>query len=299
MFTKEPFWEGRTRTGPRKKDWESKIPTRPREQIAVEIPQATTTNVLAITTSERSGERGMPEGLTHEGIIKAKEAGEQEFDYTVKGGNKQTIIRPSIFASNRLFIQQVGEEAHQISERLGGRLPEQNGRSVLDGMKEKSSNTATKDDNSYFYPAGATNATELLDFSSDGLKNKNDLEAFASSNVAKFLQKIIPESLEKNKQSDLKDKVLNLVVSHDGILESFLSKLIELTEGVERKGEFASSLGKEGFDYAEGFRLTAQANPKTPEEVNLFVSYKSKNGFYYGKMVRYEVLDEVIKLANS
>jgi hypothetical protein len=69
-------------------------------------------------------------------------------------------------------------------------------------------------------------------------------------------EKILQDDSAK-KYSDTLERFFG---SHQGVLESFLAKVIEITEGADRRDEFVAVLGNQGFDYVEGFNVEISQN---------------------------------------
>ncbi|MFH1253703.1 MAG: histidine phosphatase family protein [Candidatus Uhrbacteria bacterium] len=65
-----------------------------------------------------------------------------------------------------------------------------------------------------------------------------------------------PDSIKKY-SSDIMERFMG---SHQGVLESFLARAIEITEGVDRRNEFVTALDNQGFDYVEGFNVEISQN---------------------------------------
>ena len=107
--------------------------------------------------------------------------------------------------------------------------------------------------------------------------DKSSTYSRQAAGIAKIVDKYIKiaprfDSLvqEKGYASELK----RFFGSHQGVLESFLAKIIEKTKGKEELGRFVG-LGKQGFGYAEGFKMNI-ANYKGSKEPSVVISYEKK-----------------------
>ena len=121
--------------------------------------------------------------------------------------------------------------------------------------------------------------------------------------VSKIIEKyvsILPRWSELvTEKPDQYNKVLERFMgTHQGIGESFLAKIIELTEGEERRNQFVKSLSGKGFDFVEGFKVyVADQNKQQPK---LMIEYKhtdkedQSNNFEFIRVINYLLLDEII-----
>jgi hypothetical protein len=60
--------------------------------------------------------------------------------------------------------------------------------------------------------------------------------------------------------------------SHGGVLETFLAKVIEKTQGVERRNNFIASLNPDGFENVQGLEIDVQYYDGKPR---IFVNFQS------------------------
>lgn len=110
---------------------------------------------------------------------------------------------------------------------------------------------------------------EQSDKLAKGLDDKfNSTYSRQAANIAKVVLKYVgfmprwkeilndPDSIKKY-SSDTMERFMG---SHQGVTESFLAKVIETTEGVDRRNEFVTALGNQGFDYVEGFNIEIGQN---------------------------------------
>lgn len=121
-------------------------------------------------------------------------------------------------------------------------------------------------------------------------------------NIAFVIQKyynIAPRfnELVQNESKNYEDTMKRFFGSHQGVLESFLAKLIEKTKGVEERDKFVQALNNQGFDYAEGFDI--EIKNKESDEPSIHISYKKeKEGettFEYDEDIDKDMLSEIIE----
>ena len=76
--------------------------------------------------------------------------------------------------------------------------------------------------------------------------------------VASILEKYIDiaprwDALAQDTKNGYADTLERFFGTHQGVPESFLGKLIEVTKGAEERDNFLRAVGDQGFDYTEGF----------------------------------------------
>jgi len=89
--------------------------------------------------------------------------------------------------------------------------------------------------------------------------------------------------------------------SHQGILESFLAKVIEKTRGIGERDKFVQVLGNKGFDFVEGFKVEI-INPVggDPEKPEIVISYQKRDKdnniiFDLSERIDEELIEEIIR----
>jgi len=112
--------------------------------------------------------------------------------------------------------------------------------------------------------------------------------------ILKYL-KVAPrwEGLVQNSVSSGKNyarELERILVSHQGVLESFLAKLIEKSKGVEERDNFARAIGS-GFDVVDGFACEIINRDGNTEVV---VEYNGAD-FKFKESVPKEILEDIIK----
>ena len=84
--------------------------------------------------------------------------------------------------------------------------------------------------------------------------------------------------------------------SHQGVLESFLAKLIEKTKGIEERNKFVEVLNNQGFDFAEGFEVDIK-NKELGEPTIHLLYKKEKEGktiFEFDEDLPKEIIDSLV-----
>jgi hypothetical protein len=101
-----------------------------------------------------------------------------------------------------------------------------------------------------------------------------------------------------NDETKKYDPTMNRFFStHQGMQESFLAKVIELSKGVEERDRFIQAIKNKGFDYAEGFQ--AEIITKDASEPMIHISFKKEGGsqeetFKFDEIVSMETLERIV-----
>jgi len=82
--------------------------------------------------------------------------------------------------------------------------------------------------------------------------------------------------------------------SHQGVLESFLGKLIEKTKGKEDLKKFVSAVKNQGFDYAEGFKMDIEMQNGEPR-LKVFYKKNEENPFEFNEEIDPSIIKDIIK----
>ncbi len=80
--------------------------------------------------------------------------------------------------------------------------------------------------------------------------------------------------------------------THQGVIESFLAKVIEKTRGIEARDAFVRVLNNQGFDFVEGF--TVDISSKDPNESILNIKYKKGEVFAFDETVPMTIVKEIM-----
>lgn len=146
------------------------------------------------------------------------------------------------------------------------------------------------------------NYLKFLVEESDGLaKKENDDKSSTYAKQAQAIAFIIQKyygiaphfnELVQDESKNYEDTMKRFLGSRQGVLESFLAKLIEKTKGIEERDKFVQALNNQGFDYAEGFDV--EIKNKESGESTIHISYKKeKDGetiFQYNEDINKDVL---------
>ena len=93
-----------------------------------------------------------------------------------------------------------------------------------------------------------------------------------------------------------------ILVSHGGILESFLARIIEETKGVEVRNAFLKSLDNNGFGYTDGFTVEVSIDNDTKNPV-VRINYKAVKEvgpqFEFQESVDGALLEKIISNSNE
>ncbi len=120
----------------------------------------------------------------------------------------------------------------------------------------------------------------------------------AAGNIAEIISKYLAIGNNFNKIVSKKggyekfnNQLERYIVTHQGIGELFLAKVLELKESGKKRDEYLESLG-EGFSHIEGFRIEIS---NKGEEQSSFVIYKNAEGKYEKIEIEKKLLEEIIK----
>jgi len=149
----------------------------------------------------------------------------------------------------------------------------------------------------------------LVKNSDDSAIMNGDLEQNSTyTKLAANISSLILDSLYKSDKWDEKvkkskekgeeiDKTLDeILTSHQGVLESFLSKVIEKVDGVITRDEFINALEKKGFSETEGFEVRIFNNNGKKD---LYIEFLKKNNdgddiFQFKRIIDIDVLKSFI-----
>ncbi len=84
--------------------------------------------------------------------------------------------------------------------------------------------------------------------------------------------------------------------THQGMQESFLAKVIELSKGIEERDRFIQAIENKGFDYAEGFE--AEITTKDTSEPVVHISFKKEgqipeSTFEFDENISINILEKI------
>lgn len=82
--------------------------------------------------------------------------------------------------------------------------------------------------------------------------------------------------------------------SHQGIPESFLLKVVEITQGIEARNELLTQIGNAGFGYSEGFdiKITEQNNEVNGELVYINPRNNKESRIFLTRQTLESIMDE-------
>ncbi len=148
----------------------------------------------------------------------------------------------------------------------------------------------------------------LIEKSDEAAKAMGDKDSLTYSRGAASIGQIVEKYMEiaprwdklvHAENSSYSDTLERFLGSHQGSLEPFLAKVIELTEGKERRDEFVNALGREGFNFTEGFEADIINRDGKPQ---LHVSFRKEidpeHVFEFEKDVPDGVLKKIITEIN-
>ena len=125
-------------------------------------------------------------------------------------------------------------------------------------------------------------------------------QAQAIASIVEKYYDIAPRfnELVQDEDKGYEDTMKRFLGSHQGILESFLAKIIEKTKGVEERDKFVQVLNNQGFDYAEGFEIDIKNKEWGEPSIHLLYK-KEKEGktiFEFDEDLPKEIIDSLVLL---
>ena len=248
--------------------------------------------------------------LTPQGKIHAKDKAEQDDigqSMAFGSSRKRTQETSGLIMSGKLDDITGTESLEDLKEKLDKDLSLKSGSKIraderLNFEADFSSNYGKK-------ALEAVKKGEYLKFlveGSDNLAkecndNKSSTYTTQAQAIASIIQKYYGIAPRFNELAQDKDKnydgtMKRFFGSHQGVLESFLAKLIEKTKGVEERDKFVRILNNQGFDYAEGFDV--EIKNKESGESTIHISYKKeKDGeiiFEFNEDLSKEIINSLI-----
>lgn len=131
---------------------------------------------------------------------------------------------------------------------------------------------------------------------------KSSTYATMAASIASIIKKyygIAPrwDDLVKDETKKYQPILERFLGTHQGIQESFLAKLIELTRGVEARDKFIALLKNQGFDYAEGFETKVITKPGEPAPI-IHITYKKESenpeeNFVFDENISLDIIDQI------
>lgn len=248
-------------------------------------------------------------GLTQEGrqqaIEKGKEPSQGEGVVALGGIRKRTLETAGIIAAGKRGEITGKESEAELKEKIEKNIKA--GELVVEDRLDFDINFESEYGNILFRAINSPGFIKFIVEKSDDLARKyGDKKSFtysrSASSVAEIISRYIgiggqwDELVRKNKESKYPKTWEIILGTHQGISESFLSKLIEKTKGPEERNRFLEALNDQGFENVEGFGVEILNN--NGERPTLRISYKKskeeKKVFEYNENINPEILKEII-----
>ena len=250
--------------------------------------------------------------LTPMGKIRAREKAEMDdIGQSMAFGSprKRTQETAGLVMSGKLDDITGAESLEELKEKLDKDLPLESGSKIrVDDRLNFEVDFASDYVKKALEAAKRGNYLKFLVEDSDRLAKEDNnnksstytTQAQAIASIVKKYLNIAPRfnELAQDKNNNYEDTMKRFFGSHQGVLESFLAKLIEKTKGVGERDKFVQVLNNQGFDYAEGFNIDIK-NKESSEPI-IHISYtKEKDGeiiFEYNEDIDKDVL---LRIAES
>lgn len=109
---------------------------------------------------------------------------------------------------------------------------------------------------------------------------------------------IVLDNKFNNEKEEYSKTLERFLGTHQGITESFLAKVIEMTDGTKKRDEFVRALDNLGFDFVEGVKVyLVDVKGKNPK---IFIDYihDNKNDktktFEFKKEIDFKIINEIL-----
>lgn len=117
--------------------------------------------------------------------------------------------------------------------------------------------------------------------------------SYKAGQFAKIILHYIEAAERLAHQKDKEERIFERFLgTHQGLSESFLAKLIEVTDGIEARDIFVDEVGKEGFDYGEGFDV--DIFQKDSKQVIQVIYTNKRTGKEFEKEISTDILQQII-----
>ncbi|MDQ5883373.1 MAG: hypothetical protein QG654_286 [Patescibacteria group bacterium] len=133
----------------------------------------------------------------------------------------------------------------------------------------------------------------------NGDKNTSTYSMLAG-NIASLVDKYYKASdrwneLASDKSKSYEKELKRFLGTHGTITESFLAKVIDKTEGRERRDEFLDIVGGNGFDFVEGIKVRIEnKGGKKAISIEYEKELPDDKKFEFKKEINNEILEEII-----
>lgn len=260
----------------------------------------------------RHAEPELPGGNPDEKRVLTEEGKKQAIDAAEGGPVTQSVA----FGSKRRRAQETamlamaGKTVAINGDETFEELQEKIGRNKIgiDDRLDFDINFRTNFGKQYFASSKKGEALKFLIEQSDDLAKelKEDkvptygyLSGQVASTVKKYLM-IAPlwEKLVHENDKGYGDTLKRFMGTHQGVAESFLAKVIELTKGAEERDVFVKSLDNKGFDFTEGFDVEILTTESGKQKLRIQFLKTNNDGdttFEYNEIVPLEILEEILQ----
>jgi len=248
--------------------------------------------------------------LTPAGKMRAKEKAEEDnIDQSMAFGSprKRTQETAGLVMSGKLEEITGTETLEELKEKLDKDLPLKSGSKIMvdDRLNFEADLTSVYAKKALDSAKNGKYLKFLVEDSDRLAKEENDDKSSTYSKQAQAIASVVEKyysiaprfnELVQDEDKNYKDIMKRFFGSHQGVLESFLAKVIEKTMGIKERDNFVKALNDQGFDYAEGFEIDIKN--KELGEPTVHLSYKKeKEGetiFEFDEDLPKEMIDSLV-----
>lgn len=143
----------------------------------------------------------------------------------------------------------------------------------------------------------------LVEKSDELAEKTNDSEnttyGYSAKNIASFVNRHVnladrwDKRAREHHDKEYDPRVERFIGTHQGIVEAFVAKVLEIQSGIEKRDEFVKMLGNNGFEFIEGVDITIETT-RAGTEIRL-VSNGYTPEFQLNEVIEQETLNTILE----